>query len=235
MSNTDFNFQADQNANKEGQNNSSQGQNNSGPNFEALLKDGNIWNDPEVKQQNPSGNNQNIYNNNNQFNPNNNSNNMRTEPKSVKEQIAAHLDPYKLTITDEMLADKEILQAALNDHSQNIYMQSMKDSIEAFKMHTKTMKEELLQEFNSTKASETLMNKLATEIPEMNNPLLRPIVVSFANKFLAHGVKQEDLAAGIKHAMNQIGTSINQNSQSAEKSSMRGSSNQDFVKLLLEE
>jgi len=205
------------------------GQNNTGTNFDALLKDGNIWSDPvpETVKANPDLSQQ-----------TNNSNNMRTEPKSVKEQIAQHLDQYKLTITDEMLADKDSLQNAFNDHTQNIYTQAMKDSVDAVKMHTKTMKEEILSELNSNKASETLMNKLGTEIPEMNNPLLRPIVVTFANKFLAHGVKETELAAGIKHALSQLGTSINENSQSArgeKPASMRGSSTDDFVKLLLDD
>ena len=179
--------------------------NNAGPNIKELLEQGNIWDDVAKDQ---------TQNNNSNSNQNQNENTNLTQPKSVNDQIAEHLKPYNINITDEMAANPAAISEHINKSLQGVFTEAIRLMSSATKETVTNTKKEVTTELNQQRANEQFLSNLSTQVPLMNDPLLKPILTTLASKMVQRGVSEKDLPGHLQATLSRIGELVNEGSNS---------------------
>ena len=173
---------------------SSQNNNNTGPNIKELLEKGNIWDDiPDKKEENTQKTQENTG-----------------QIKSVNEQIAEHLKPFNIDITEEMASNPAMISETINKSMQGMFTEAIRLMSSATKETVNNTKKEVTTELSQQRANEQFMSNLSNQVPLMNDPLLKPILTTLAGKLVQRGISEKDLPKHLQATILRIGELVNE-------------------------
>lgn len=205
------------------QENNSPVKTNTRDNFLNELKSGNIWEDQESEGTKESQTQQ----------MSQQTQQPLQQQTSLEDQIAKHLQDSRVEITPELLNDPEALQNAINRSTQGLYTQVLRDMNSHIRSELEKARGEFLQQSQRERATESVMNNLSSQIPEMHDQLLKPVIISIADRALKRGVKETELVGVITSALDEMGTRINRSAPAQTESKMsKGSTLEELMAMV---